>query len=129
TLLENCEKLMYSDILSVGYVFISHRTEVIFVESIELVRSYKMIINHKGKYCTFKISSILYYPKTTKNLCKLTLLTDSFQQFDQNQSVTRFVSLFEVHITFGFESEVPALLIIFSKKNRGKFKKNPDRAG
>ena len=103
---------MYSDMLSVGYVFISHRTEVIFVESIELVRSYKMIINHKGKYCTFKISSILYYPKTTKNLCKLTLLTDSFQQFDQNQPVSRFVSLFEVHITFGFESEVPALFRI-----------------
>ena len=100
---------MYSDILSAGYVFISHRTEVIFMESIELVRNYKMIINHKGKYGIFKISSIPYYQKITKNLCKLTLLTDSFRQFDQNQSVSRFVSLFAVHITFGFESEVPAL--------------------
>ena len=97
---------MYSNILSVGYMFISHRTEVIFVESIELVRSYKMIINHKGKYCTFKISSISYYRKTMKNLCKLTLLTDSFQQFDQNQSVVNCFSLVEEHITFGFKSEV-----------------------
>ena len=76
-----------------------------------------MIINHKGKYCTFKISSILYNPRTTKNLCKLMVLTDSFQQFDQNQSVICFVSLFEVHITFGFESEVPALFKTFSIEN------------
>ena len=108
---------MDSGILSVGYVSISHRTEDIFVKSIELGKSYKMIINHKGKYCTFKISSILYYPKTTKSLCKLTLLTDSFQQFDQDQSVSRFVSLFEAHITFGFQSEVPALFRVENRIN------------
>jgi hypothetical protein len=44
-----------------------------------------------------------------KKLCKLTLITDSFKQFYQNQSVESFVLLFEVHITFGFQSEVPTL--------------------
>jgi hypothetical protein len=44
-----------------------------------------------------------------KNSCKLTLITDSFRQFYQNQSVASFVLLFEVHITFGFQSEVPTL--------------------
>ena len=44
-----------------------------------------------------------------KNSCRLTLLTNSFKQLDQNQSVDSFVLLFEVHITFGFQSEVPPL--------------------
>ena len=44
-----------------------------------------------------------------KNSCKLTLITDSFRQFYQNQSVDGFDLLFEVHITFGLQSEVPHL--------------------
>ena len=47
-----------------------------------------------------------------KNSCRLTLLTDSFGQLDQKQSVDSFVLLFEVHITFGFQSEVPPLFQI-----------------
>jgi len=44
-----------------------------------------------------------------KNSCKLTVITDSFRQFYQNQSVDGFDLIFEVHITFGFQSEVPHL--------------------
>ena len=50
-----------------------------------------------------------------KNSCRPTLLTDFFRQLDQNQSVDGFVSLFEVHITFGFQSEVPPLFILEDK--------------
>ena len=56
-----------------------------------------------------KIFSLPHFSKTMNNLCKLTLLTDSFRQLDQKQSVDSFVLLFEVHITFGFQSEVPPL--------------------
>ena len=58
-----------------------------------------------------KIFSLPHFSKTMNNLCKLTLLTDSFRQLDQKQSVDSFVLLFEVHITFGFQSEVPALFL------------------
>ena len=57
-----------------------------------------------------KIFSLPHFSKTMKNSCRLTLLTDSFGQLDQKQSVDSFVLLFEVHITFGFQSEVPPLL-------------------
>ena len=48
---------------------------------------YKMILNSRGKYAAFKNSSIPQYPETMKNSCILSLLADSFRQFDQNQSV------------------------------------------
>jgi hypothetical protein len=73
-----------------------------------------MMVYHRGKYSAFKVSSILHCRKTMKNSCRLTLLTDSFRQLDQKQSVDNFVLLFEVHITFGYQSEVPPLLTIFS---------------
>jgi hypothetical protein len=50
-----------------------------------------------------------------KNSCRLTLLTNSFRQLNQNQSVDSFVLLFEVHITFGFQSEVLPLFINVEK--------------
>ena len=64
-----------------------------------------------------KIVSLPHFSKTMNNLCKLTLLTDSFRQLDQKQSVNSFVLLFEVHITFGFQSEVPPLLFILIDSN------------
>ena len=74
------------------------------------------MVYHKGKYSAFKVSSILHCQKTMKNSCRLTLLTDSFRQLDQKQSVDSFVLLFEVHITFGFQSEVPPLLNLLTIK-------------
>ncbi len=78
-----------------------------------------MVLNYRGKYTALKIFSLPHFSKTTKNSCRLTLLTDSFTQLDQNLSVDSFVLLFEVHITFGFQSEVPPLFtrkITFYKK-------------
>ncbi len=68
-----------------------------------------MVLNYRGKYTALKIFSLSHFSKTTKNSCRLTLLTDSFRQLDQNLSVDSFVLLFEVHITFEFQSEVPPL--------------------
>jgi hypothetical protein len=53
-----------------------------------------MMVYHRDKYDAFKVSSTLHCPKTMKNSCILTLLADSFRQFDQNQSVGNYVSLF-----------------------------------
>jgi hypothetical protein len=64
------------------------------------------MVYHRGRYGAFKVSSILHCPKTMKNSCILTLLVDSFRQFDQNQSVVNYFLFFEVHITLGFKSEV-----------------------
>ena len=69
------------------------------------------MVYHRGKYSAFKVSSILHCQKTMKTSCRLTLLTDSFRQLDQKQSADNFVLLFEVHITFGFQSEVPPLFL------------------
>ncbi len=68
-----------------------------------------MMLHYKGKYNALKIFSLPHFSKTMKNSCRLTLLTDFFRQLDQNQSVVCFVLLFEVHITFGSQSEVPPL--------------------
>lgn len=38
-----------------------------------------------------------------------------FGQFHQNQSAGYYVSLFEVHITFGFKSEVSTFINVFSR--------------
>jgi hypothetical protein len=81
-----------------------------------------MMLNYRGRYAAFKISSISHCPKTMKNSCIRTLLVDSFRQFDQNQSVGNCVSLFEVHITLGFKSEVSTLF--FRKTNITSLKKN-----
>ena len=72
------------------------------------------MVHHRGKYSAFKGSAILHCRKTMKASCRLTLLTDSFRQLNQKQSVDSFVLLFEVHITFGFQSEVPPLLSVES---------------
>ena len=72
-----------------------------------------MMLNYRGKYTALKIFSLPHFSKTMKNSCRLTLLTDSFRQLDQNQSVDSFVLLFEVHIKFGFQSEVPPLFLLF----------------
>ena len=69
-----------------------------------------MMLNYRGKYTALKYFSLLHFSKTIKTSCRLALLTGSFRQLDQNQSVDSFVLLFEVHITFGFQSEVPPLL-------------------
>ncbi len=53
-----------------------------------------------------------------KNSCTVIPLTDSFRQLDQNLSVDSFVLLFEVHITFGFQSEVPPLLDFKIRKKK-----------
>jgi len=90
-------------------VLISHRTGVIFSEFVELITGYKTMLNYKGKHNALKIFSLLHFSKTMTNSCRLTLLTDSFRQLDLNQSVVSFVLLFEVHITFGSQSEVPPL--------------------
>ncbi len=71
------------------------------------------MVYHRGKYGAFKVSSILHCPKTMKNSCILTLLVDSFRQFDQNQSVVNYFLLFEVHITLGFKSEVTTFINTF----------------
>ena len=63
--------------------------------------------------------SLPHFSKTMKNSCRLTLLTDSFGQLDQKQSVDSFVLLFEVHITFRFQSEVPPLFIFRAGENKG----------
>ena len=52
------------------------------------------MIYYRGKYGAFNVSSILHFLKTMKNWCILTLLVDSFRQFDQNQSVGNYVSFF-----------------------------------
>jgi hypothetical protein len=49
-----------------------------------------MMVYHRGKYGAFKVSSTLHCPKTMKNSCILTLLVDSFRQFDQNQYVVNY---------------------------------------
>ena len=85
---------------------------IIFSTLLELVMGYKIMLNCRGKYAALKICSVLYFSKTMKNSCKLTLITDSFRQFYQNQSVDGFDLLFEVHITFGFQSEVPHLFLL-----------------
>jgi hypothetical protein len=72
---------------------------------------YKMMLNCRGKYGAFKISSIPQYPKTMKNSRILTLLVDSFRQFDQNQPVVNYFLLFEVHRTLGFKSEVTTFIL------------------
>ncbi len=95
--------------MSERYLLISHRTSIIFSEFVELIMGYKTMLNYRGKYTALKIFSLPHFSKIMKNSCRLTLLTDSFRQFDQNQSVDSFVLLFEVHITFGFQSEVPPL--------------------
>ena len=82
-----------------------------FSRLLELVMGYKMMLNCRGKYAALKICSVLYFSKTMKNSCKLTVITDSFRQFYQNQSVDGFDLIFEVHITFGFQSEVPHLFL------------------
>jgi hypothetical protein len=74
------------------------------------------MVYHRGKYGAFKVSSILHCPKTMKNSCILTLLVDSFRQFDQNQSVVNYFLLFEVHITLGFKYEVTAFIILNSEQ-------------
>ena len=51
----------------------SHKTNVIFSEYIELVKSCKIRANHTGKYTVFQISSIAQYRKTMKNSYILTL--------------------------------------------------------
>ena len=70
-----------------------------------------MVVYHRGKYGALKVFSILHCPKTMKNSCILTLLVDSFRQFDQNQSVVNYFLLFEVHITLGFKSEVSIFIL------------------
>ena len=39
-----------------------------------------------------------------------------FRQFDQNQSVVNYFSLFEVHITLGFKSEVFHIYLLRSQR-------------
>jgi hypothetical protein len=110
TLFKNHQKFTHFNTISDWYVFLSHRISIIFSGLLELVMGYKMMLNCRGKYTALKVCSVLYFSKTMKNSCKLTLITDFFRQFYQNQSVDSFVLLFEVHITFGFQSEVPTLL-------------------
>jgi hypothetical protein len=93
--------------------FSTERTSITFSGLLELVMGYKMMLNCRVKYAALKVCSVLYFSKNMKTSCKLTLITDSFKQFYQNQSVDSFVLLFEVHITFGFQSEVPTFLFIY----------------
>ncbi len=61
---------------------------------LELVMGYKMMLNCRGKYATLKVCSVLYFSKTVKSSCKLTLITASFRQFYQtNLSIVLFYFL------------------------------------
>jgi hypothetical protein len=75
------------------------------------------MLNYRGKYTALKIFSLPHFSKTMKNSCRVILLTDSLRQLDQNKSVDSFVLLFEVHITFRFQSEVPPLFNDESKND------------
>ncbi len=70
------------------------------------------MLNYRDKYTALKIFAVPHFSKTMKNSCRVTLLTDSLRQLDQNKSVDSFVLLFEVHITFGFQFEVPPLFLL-----------------
>jgi hypothetical protein len=70
-----------------------------------------MMVYHRDKYGTFKVFSILHCSKTMKNSCIVTLLVDSFRQFDPKSICRQLFLLFEVHITLGFKSEVSTFIL------------------
>ena len=49
------------------------KPSTIIYHSIDNFMGYKMMVNHRGKYVTFKVSSVPQYPKTMKNSYTLTL--------------------------------------------------------
>ncbi len=55
-------------------MLISHGTTIIFSEVVELIMSYKMVLNYRGKYVVVKISSMHPYPKKHEKLTN----TDTF---------------------------------------------------
>ena len=60
--------------MSERYLLISHRTGIPFSELVELIMSYKMVLNYRDKYVVVKISSIQPCPKTHEKLTN----TDTF---------------------------------------------------
>jgi len=85
-----------------------------FFEQIKLVKSYKKIVYHTKEYhphpeiLALTLNTLTCYIPTLI----LNTLTLALNTLTLIQSVGSSISLFEVHITFGFESEVSALFFL-----------------